>query len=250
MDTVVQLRGLSQQYRSGFAFGPVELTLAPGIVALLGENGAGKSTLLRLLATVTRPKAGWLEVVGHPAAGRRGRREIRRRLGYLPQEFSMPGFVRCQDYLSHVAWLKDVPAGERGAAVAAALAAVDLRHRAGDRIGQLSGGMRRRLGIAQALVNRPALLLLDEPTAGLDARQRIRIRDCIRSIATAGVCVLLATHLVEDAGYLADRVLMLDGGQLVFDGSVDQLRARSQTGVPGDSELERAISAVLAGAGR
>ncbi|MGH3388512.1 MAG: ABC transporter ATP-binding protein [Actinomadura sp.] len=250
MDTVVRLLGVTQRYRNGFRFGPLNLSLRPGIVAVLGQNGAGKSTLMQILATVTTPSAGRLEVAGHPAEGRRGRREIRRRVGYLPQEFALPGFVRCQDYLTHVAWLKDVPAEERAEAVTAALKAVDLQKRAGDRIGQLSGGMRRRLGIAQALVNRPALLLLDEPTAGLDAGQRIRVRDCVRAVATSGVCVVLATHLVEDVGYLADRVLMLEEGELAFDGSVEELRARSRGGVPGDSELERAVSAVLTGAGR
>lgn len=236
--------------RGGFRLGPLTIELTPGIVALLGANGAGKTTLLTILSTTVPPASGTLTILGHSSASRSGRDRCRRLLGYLPQELVLPGFARCDDYLQHVAWARQVPCRERASAVDQALTAVDLQDRARSRIRTLSGGMKRRLGIAQAIVHRPKLVLLDEPTAGLDPRQRIELRALVRRIAGDEVCVLVATHLVEDAGILADRVLVLDGGNFVFDGTVEALRGRSSPELSGDSELERALTSVLAGAVR
>lgn len=246
----VQVDEVTRAYPGGFRLGPLTFELTPGIVALLGENGAGKSTLLRILSTTVPPATGSMSILGRSSSTRSGRDRCRRELGYLPQELSLPGFARCADYLHHAAWARQLPCRDRAEAVRRALAAVGLEDRARSRIRTLSGGMKRRLGIAQAIIHRPTLVLLDEPTAGLDPRQRIELRALIRRIAGEEVCVLVATHLVEDAGILADRVLVLDGGTFAFDGTVDALRGRSRPDLSGDNDLERALSSILVGGAR
>jgi ABC-2 type transport system ATP-binding protein len=152
----------------------------------------------------------------------------------------------CEQFLRYVAWLQRVPNRDREAAVRSALDAVGLTEQRGKTVRALSGGMARRLGIAQALVHRPGLLLLDEPTAGLDPRQRVALRETIAAVGRNRI-VLVSTHLVEDVRGLADRVIVLDGGQVVFDGDTGELARRATPASPGDTELERGLSAVLAG---
>jgi ABC-2 type transport system ATP-binding protein len=230
-------RDLVRRYRSGFQLGPIDLSLTPGVTCLVGANGAGKSTFFRLVAGVDRPTSGSVEV----SAGDR-----RTGIGYLPQEPSMPATARCDDFLAYVAWLHRMPRRDRSAAVTEALRRVGLEQRAGMRIGELSGGMRRRLGIAHALVHRPGLVLLDEPTAGLDPRQRALLRATIAEVA-ADRAVLVSTHLVEDVRGLADRVIVLADGAVRYDGDVTFLQDHAEEHALGDTPLERALATLMGG---
>src|SRR6204780_5412349 len=173
----VRVRGLSRRYGTIRALDGIDLTLERGITGLLGPNGAGKTTLLSILATVSEPDAGSVSVLGLDPRDGAERVEIRRRLGYLPQELGYHRHFTVAGFLDYIAILKEITDRRRRAdEVARVLAAIGLERRARTRIRTLSGGMRQRLGIAQALLGQPALLILDEPTAGLDPEQRLGSR--------------------------------------------------------------------------
>src|SRR6266480_327937 len=176
------------------------------------------------------------------------RREVRRRLGYLPQNLGYyPGFT-VAEFVEYFALLKEMPAARVPAAVATAVERVDLGGRAKAKLRTLSGGMLRRVGIAQAIVNEPELLLLDEPTAGLDPEQRVAFRALLRDLGGRAT-VIVSTHLVEDIGAACTEVALMDAGKIVFQGTPDELTARGEgTGAAGDAPLERGYSAVLAAA--
>jgi ABC-2 type transport system ATP-binding protein len=222
-------------YRN-FTLGPVRTTLRHGVTCVVGVNGAGKSTLFRVLAGIEKGRSGSVRFADQ--------RQPAHAVGLLPQEVDLPGAATCTEYLTHVAWLFAVARADRRAAVKSALDAVGLSERADSRISTLSGGMRRRLGLAHVLVHSPQLLLLDEPTAGLDPVQRVAIRDAIKSIAVERT-VLVSTHLVEDIAAMADRVLVLREGNVQFDGTVDDLVSIEVPDVPGATPLERSVAAVL-----
>ncbi|MFC8600355.1 ABC transporter ATP-binding protein [Isoptericola sp. NPDC057191] len=223
------------RYRN-FTLGPVNTTFPRGVTCVVGVNGAGKSTFFRVLAGIEKSRSGSVRLAGSSRAPHQ--------VGLLPQDVDFPGRATCAEYLTHVAWLFAVPRTHRADAVADALSAVGLSDRAGSRISTLSGGMRRRLGLAHVLVHSPDLLLLDEPTAGLDPLQRVAIRDTIGAIA-AQRTVVVSTHLVEDVAALADRVLVLREGSVRYDGTVDELAAHDAPDAPGATALERAITAAL-----
>lgn len=165
-------------------------------------------------------------------------------VGYLPQSPDLPGHATAEEFLHYVAWIQGVRASARASAVSDVLGAVDLTAHAGSRIRTLSGGMQRRLGVAAALVHNPALVLLDEPTVGLDPLQRISVREALKESHGDRV-LIVATHLVEDVRTLADRVLVLSEGALVFDGDVERLESLSNPDAPGESALERAIAMLM-----
>ncbi len=172
---------LVKHHGRSFTLGPVDFTIGPGVTCLVGANGAGKSTLFQLLAGVDQPHAGKLLVSGSDKASR---------LGYLPQDPELPRGATCEQFLWYVAWLQRVPKQMRAAAVDQALARVDLDRLRHERIKNLSGGQRRRVGIAHALVHSPDLLLLDEPTVGLDPRQRAELRETIRLIGAERIALV------------------------------------------------------------
>ncbi len=216
-----------------------------GVVGLLGPNGAGKTTILRLLATVAWPVAGTMSLLGLDPNVVADLREIRRRLGYLPQGSSLLKGVTVSAYLRYVAWLKCVPRHRIPAAVAEVAEMMDIAGLMSRRTTQLSGGQRRRVEIAQALLALARLLLLDEPTAGLDPDQRVEFRAVVRGLA-ADATVVVATHLVEDVVAMCNRVVVVDGGRILFDGSPADLETVGDA-EPGMSRAEAGYRSVIRG---
>src|SRR5580692_1076674 len=240
----VEITGLTRRFGRTMAVAGVDLDAGPGVFGLLGPNGAGKTSLLRMMATAVPPTSGRLRLLGRDPGRPGPRREIRRRLGYLPQQLGYyPGFTAAE-FVEYFALLKEVPAARVPAAVAAALDRVELGAQARARLRTLSGGMLRRVGIAQAIVNEPDLLLLDEPTAGLDPEQRVAFRALLRDLGQR-TTVVVSTHLVEDVGAACTQVALMDAGKVVFYGTPDALGARGDGQHAGDTPLERGYSAVL-----
>ena len=201
----------------------VSLRARTGVTGLLGPNGAGKTTLLRVLATVLAPQSGRVRLLGLDPGDAGQRRKIRRRLGYLPQD---PGYSRtfsAFELVDYVAVLKEMTDRRaRHDEVRRVLELVDLADVSGRRVRALSGGMRRRLGLAQALLGDPELVVLDEPTVGLDPEQRLRFRDLV-SRAGEERTVVLSTHQTEDVAALCEHVVVVDRGRTLFAGTVPQL---------------------------
>jgi ABC-type multidrug transport system ATPase subunit len=244
----VEIAGLTRRFGRTQAVAGVDLQAGPGVFGLLGPNGAGKTSLLRMMATVIPPSSGRLRLLGRDPGGYGPRRQIRRRLGYLPQNLGYyPGFT-VAEFVEYFALLKEVPPAAVPGQVAAAVERVDLGDKARAKLRTLSGGMLRRVGIAQAIVNEPELLLLDEPTAGLDPEQRVAFRALLRDLGQRAT-VVVSTHLVEDVGAACAQVAVMDAGRIVFCGSPPELTARAEgTDAAGDAPLERGYSAVLAAA--
>jgi len=238
---VLTLNDLTHVYAGGTrALDGVTLEIPPGMFGLLGPNGAGKSTLMRCIATLQRPTSGTIrfdgvDVVADPDA-------LRRRLGYLPQDFGVYPRVSAQEMLDHLAVLKGLAGrGARRDAVEALLHQVnlwDVRKRA---LAGFSGGMRQRFGIAQALLGDPALVIVDEPTAGLDPEERNRFSDLLAEIGEKKV-VILSTHIVDDVTDLCSRMAILAGGRIVRAGTprdlIASMRGRVWRKVIGKEELE------------
>jgi len=241
----VEITGLTRRFGRTTAVAGVDLRAGPGVFGLLGPNGAGKTSLLRMMATAIRPTSGTLRLLGRDPGAYGPRREIRRRVGYLPQNAGYyPGFTVAES-VEYFALLKEVPAAQIPAAVAAAIERLELGGRAKAKLRTLSGGMLRRAGIAQAIVNEPELLLLDEPTAGLDPEQRVAFRALLRDLGQRAT-VVVSTHLVEDVGAACTQVALMDRGRIVFHGTPEDLTARGEGHGTGDAPLERGYSAVLA----
>jgi len=222
-EATVSLRGAAKSYRGTPALTGVDFDLQVGVVGLLGPNGAGKSTLLRVLATVLGVDDGSVRILGRDPSVGRERTEIRRRLGYLPQELGYPRGFTAYGFLDYLAVLKewDDP-DRRRAEVRRVLEQVGLGDQSGRRIRALSGGQKRRVGLAQALLGSPDLLILDEPTTGLDPEQRVSLRTVLAEVGRTST-VLVATHQTEDVAALCERVVVLDDGAVRFDGSVRDL---------------------------
>jgi ABC-type multidrug transport system ATPase subunit len=244
----VELTELTRKFGRTRAVAGVSLEAGPGVFGLLGPNGAGKTSLLRMMATVLPPTSGTLHLLGRDPGSYGPRREIRRRLGYLPQNLGYyPGFT-VVDFVEYFALLKDMPSKQVPRAVATAIEHVGLGDRARAKLRTLSGGMLRRVGIAQAIVNEPELLLLDEPTAGLDPEQRVSFRTLLRDFGQRST-VIVSTHLVEDVAAACTEVALMDAGRIVFHGTPAELTARGEgSSAAGDAPLERGYSAVLAAA--
>jgi ABC-2 type transport system ATP-binding protein len=221
----VELTGITKRYRGTTALDDVGLSLYPGITGLLGPNGAGKTTLLRILATVLAPDAGDVRLLGRSPVSGEALAEIRRRLGYLPQEMGFPRGFTGFAFVDYLAVLKEWTARDaRHEEVRRVLDLVDLGDEATRRLRALSGGQRRRVGLAQALLGAPDLLLLDEPTTGVDPGQRVSLRQVL-STAGERSTIVLSTHQTEDVAALCDRVVVLDRGRVLHDGGVRELVA-------------------------
>jgi ABC-2 type transport system ATP-binding protein len=246
----VEIRDVTRRFGRMEAVRGASLTIGSGVFGLLGPNGAGKTTLLRTMATVIAPTSGAIRLLGGDPSVPAQRRQARRRLGYLPQSLGYYPNFTVAEFVEYFALLKEVPRTRVKAAVAEAVDRVGLAGRAGSKLRTLSGGMLRRAGIAQAIVNDPLVLLLDEPTAGLDPLQRIEFRALLRQIGERAT-VIVSTHLVDDVGAACSQVAMMADGRIAFTGTPAELAALGHAGAPGaagDSPLERGYAAVLAGA--
>ena len=214
---------LSKQYGSKIAVDRISLRLQPGVYGLLGANGAGKTTLMRMLCGILRPTGGTVTLDGMDVSTE----EYRACLGYLPQDFGYyPNFTG-EEFLLYLAALKGLDQNEAKRKTKELLQLVSLDQAAKKKVKTYSGGMKQRLGIAQALLADPKLLILDEPTAGLDPKERVRFRKLIAELGKDSI-VLLSTHIVSDVEHIADVILMMKDGQLIYQGTRD--------GIAGDLE--------------
>ncbi len=227
--TAVRAAGLRLSYGTRLALDGVSFEVAAGeIVGLLGPNGAGKTTTLSVLATLRRTDAGDAEVGG--VSTRRDPARVRRMLGLVPQSLAVYPTLTARENLGCFAGVLGLGRRAGRAAARGALATVGLADRADDVVATFSGGMQRRLNLACALLHRPAVLLLDEPTVGVDPQSREHILDTVRAQAAAGTAVLYSTHLMDEAERLCDRVVLIDGGRVVATGSPAEL-TRDAAGV-------------------
>ena len=217
------IRPLTPQYPNTLAVDGVNLPLRPGVYGLLGANGAGKTTLMRMLCGILHPTGGEITLDGLTV----DQEDYRASLGYLPQDFGYyPGFTG-MDFLLYLGALKGLPRPQAKARAAELLDLVGLSEVAKRKLKTYSGGMKQRLGIAQALLNHPQLLILDEPTAGLDPKERVRFRDLIARWGEQAI-VLLSTHIVSDIAHIADVVLLMKEGRIIHNGpaaDIDDLEA-------------------------
>ncbi len=202
---------VSKQYKNKIAVDRISLKLQKGVYGLLGANGAGKTTLMRMICGILQPTSGTITFDGTDVS-EEGYRSI---LGYLPQDFGYYPEFTGQDFLMYMAALKGLPKSQAKRRTKALLQLVSLQDAAHKKIKTYSGGMKQRLGIAQALLNQPKLLVLDEPTAGLDPKERVRFRNLIAGLGKESI-VLLSTHIVSDIEHIADNVRIMKGGQLIY----------------------------------
>jgi ABC-type multidrug transport system ATPase subunit len=225
--TGIEAAGLRHVYRGGtVAVDGVDLSIGTGVFGLLGPNGAGKSTIMRILCTLLVPTAGRASVGGHDVV--RERRQVRERLGYLPQEFGAWRIHRVEEVLDALALLSGMrDKARRKARVREVLEQVGLHEVATRKVKKLSGGMVRRLGVAQALVHDPPVLIVDEPTVGLDPEERLRFRRLMTELARDRT-ILLSTHIVADLGSACQDLALIDRGKIVFRGSPAELVAQAR----------------------
>ncbi len=204
---------VTKQYQNKIAVDRISLTLHKGVYGLLGANGAGKTTLMRMLCGILKPTGGTITLDGVDVS----EENYRAALGYLPQDFGYYPEFSGMDFLLYMAALKGLFKEQARRKAEELLQLVTLSSVAKKKIKTYSGGMKQRLGIAQALLNDPAVLILDEPTAGLDPKERVRFRDLIAELGKDSI-VLLSTHIVSDIEHIADEILMMKGGQLIYQG--------------------------------
>ena len=204
---------VSKQYQNKIAVDRISLRLQKGVYGLLGENGAGKTTLIRMICGVIKPTGGSISFDGMDVSTE----DYRAILGYLPQDFGYYPEFTGTDFLFYMAALKGLTRLQAKRRISELLKLVSLENDGKRKIKTYSGGMKQRLGIAQALLNDPKLLILDEPTAGLDPKERVRFRNMIEELGKTGI-VLLSTHIVSDIEHIADTVLMMKDGQMIYQG--------------------------------
>ena len=226
---MINIKNLSKQYNKNVhALRDLNLEIGAGMFGLLGPNGAGKTTLMRILAGLIRPTDGTAHIFGQDIVTGAGKRFVKSQLGYLPQELGLYPDLTGAEFLDYVAILKGVGnKKERKNQTAALLETVRIQDAANRRIKTYSGGMKRRLGIAQALIGNPRLLIVDEPTVGLDPEERVRLRNMLAEMAQK-CTVILSTHIVEDISQSCNEVAVINKGQLAFNGRPRDLIAQAR----------------------
>ncbi|HLX40459.1 MAG TPA: ABC transporter ATP-binding protein [Ktedonobacteraceae bacterium] len=220
----IEIHQLNKIYRGGVhALNDVDMSIPSGMFGLLGPNGAGKTTLMRILAGILRPTSGTIHVGAFDGNTEKGRTAIKQILGYLPQDLGMYPDLSAREFLDYIGILKGMDTREeRQERVEELLEVVALRNVAGRKLKTFSGGMKRRIGIAQALMNDPKLLIVDEPTAGLDPEERIRFRNLLSELAGERT-VLLSTHIVEDIAQTCRNLAIMNNGHVTFQGTTSDL---------------------------
>lgn len=222
METTVDAAGISHAYGDRVALDEVSFSLSRGTTALVGVNGAGKSTLLQVLAGALKPDSGTVGIMGKNPYALRERRAALPHVALMPQVAAFPPNMTVLEVVSHIGWLRGLKQRDASLRAARVVEQVGLDDRADDRMKRLSGGMARRVALAQALVSAPDVLLLDEPSTGLDPEQR---RIMVRLIKGLESTVLFSSHVIEDVQDVAERVLVLEGGRLLFDDHLQALEA-------------------------
>jgi ABC-2 type transport system ATP-binding protein len=227
----IKIENLTKIYRGGFqALKNLNLEIPNGMFGLLGPNGAGKSTLMRILVTLMKPTSGEVMVNEYDLA--KNRKEIRSMLGYLPQDFSFFSKLKTYEFLDYAARLAGMKSSSaRRTAVDQMLEEVGLFEARDRNANKLSGGMKRRLGIAQALINNPKIIIVDEPTTGLDPEERIRFRNLLSTISAKDVIIILSTHIVGDISSTCHHMALLNNGKLVYSGSPEELIQKAKGNV-------------------
>ncbi|MGD9957954.1 MAG: ABC transporter ATP-binding protein [Nocardioides sp.] len=220
----------------------VSVEVAPGVTGVLGPNGAGKTSLLRVLATDLRPQRGKVQFDGRPVDSRRTVRHYRRAVGFLPQRPDWHKWMTVREAVAYFAWLRAVPRNARSEAVGNSIEMVGLSRRAENRLGELSGGMFQRAMLATTLVHQPEVLILDEPTAGLDPVQRHQFREIVR-LRPASSVTLISTHVFEDVTNLATNIVVMHDGRLPFTGTIREFT--DQLNPDGGSSAEALEAAYL-----
>lgn len=216
----LKITDLTKEFGDFTAVNHLNITMKSGVYGLLGVNGAGKTTLMRMLCTLLRPTSGKITCNGREIFSLDG--EYRKLLGYLPQDFGFYPEFTVKDYLLYVASIKGIRPAVAKKRVNVLIGKVGLQKAANKKMKKLSGGMKRRAGIAQAMLNNPKILILDEPTAGLDPNERIRFRNLISELAEDRL-VLLSTHIVSDIEYIANEILLMRDGEIVHRGTAEEL---------------------------
>lgn len=224
METEIKLEGVCKYYGKKQALKDVTMTIPTGMFGLLGRNGAGKTTLMKILATLQKADAGKVCICGVDV---KNNAKIRSMTGYLPQDFSMYGNMGVYEAMDYLGTLSGLSKKERAERIPALLEKVNLSHNYRTKVKAMSGGMRRRLGIAQAILNNPRVLIVDEPTAGLDPEERVRFRNLLCEIAEERI-VILSTHIVGDVEATCENIAVLDEGSLKFVGTVEELLKMSE----------------------
>lgn len=210
---MLEINQLSKQYKKGvWALREISLQFRPGIIGLLGPNGAGKSTLMRILATISQPTGG--KVTWNGTDIRKKPDELRRTLGYLPQDFGVYPHLNPMEFLEYAAALKGLGGRQMRMRIMDILELLNLQHTLKRPIGSFSGGMRQRVGIAQALLSDPSLLIVDEPTVGLDPEERMRFRSLLTELS-GGRTIIFSTHVISDIEAVADQIAILSRGELM-----------------------------------
>ncbi|HET9793173.1 MAG TPA: ABC transporter ATP-binding protein [Thermoanaerobaculia bacterium] len=223
---MLEIRSLSKTYPGASAPALIDFSLSvgEGVLGLLGPNGAGKTTLMSILATVTKPSGGAFFWRG--LSGVESPLSVRRELGFLPQDFGVYERLTAREFLTYLGRLKGLSGSDLSRRIASMLELVNLHHAADRRLGSFSGGMRQRVGIAQALLGDPKLLIVDEPTVGLDPEERVRFRNLLSEIALGRV-VLLSTHIVSDVEAIASTIAVIRAGHLVLHAAPEELMRRA-----------------------
>jgi ABC-2 type transport system ATP-binding protein len=230
---VIEVEGLRKEYDELVAVDGVSFQARPGeIFGLLGPNGAGKSTTIGCISGLLPPTGGRVRVQGHDVA--RDPRAAKARMGIVPQEIALYEDLAAEENLRFWGEAYGLRGGALGERVRVVLETVGLSDRAGDRVETFSGGMKRRLNFGCGIVHEPEVLLLDEPTVGVDPQSRVRLLDLVREQAAGGVCVLYTTHYMEEAESLCDRLAILDHGRIIAEGTLEDLR-----GSMGERDLVR-----------
>ena len=219
MDVSIEIHGLTKNYGKKQALSGVDLEIRQGMFGLLGPNGAGKTTLMKVLTTLLTKTDGEVKICGIPVENSR---QIRNMTGYLPQDFSMYGNMNAYEALYYLAVLSGMSKAQRKAKVPEMLEKVNLLEKRRTKVRSMSGGMKRRLGIAQAIIHDPKVIIVDEPTAGLDPEERVRFRNLLCEIAKDRI-VLLSTHIVGDIEATCENIAVLNKGQICFNGKVTEL---------------------------